>query len=638
MFEVSRNVKFETKRVLKQLSDSAIKKDPVRAMVELITNSDDSYKKLESSGKVTSGNIKVEIVRKFKKSTFRLIDQAEGFNAERMDERVGGFGFDTSGLTKGYDVRGFFGRGLKEAILGLGNGHVISVKDGYLCECFLNEKAEYKRKPPTKINKAIRKKIIDEIGIIENGTAILITVTKNGVNIPRIDNFIYQLERYFSLRDINTSKKRNINVIEKDERGKVKNNEKIDYSYPLGKEIVNKKNISIDGYPSAELDFQIFKANDPLSQDGPCREGGILIKGKTAIHDITLFTFEGSPYAQKIFGNVKCKDIDNLLKKDEPILSDRRDGLDWNYLLCKALKKTIENELKIIVNEIKKEEESQKKIIENEKTRQRFLTAIEKLNKIAIDELEEEGEGKIKDKGGKSIMPPPSGFDFVPEYYQIIAGNRSSLSLKATVPWVLPNGSVINIECDNENVKIENKIFKVKEEEAVEGIVIFNPKIRGKRVGEEAIITAKVKDFKAEAYVKVVAKIDIKDKHKKRKGHEKAGLFTDIQFDPALGPKIRHYFDRESKIIKISSKHPSVETYLGPAGEGQDELHCQVLIAELVTDAVCRELARRKAETGRLSILGEYMDAVNREHNNLINKYAHIIHHFLVVSEARRKI
>jgi len=139
------------------------------------------------------------------------------------------------------------------------------------------------------------------------------------------------------------------------------------------------------------------------------------------------------------------------------------------------------------------------------------------------------------------------------------------------------------------------------------------------------------------AYIKVVAAIDKKDKHKKRKGRANEGLFNDIQYDPTLGPKVRHYLDKEASIIKISSKHPSVEVYLGPNGEGQDALHCQVLVAELVTDAVCRELARRKAETGRLPILGEYMDAANREHYRLINEYAHIIHQFLVSPDARRK-
>ena len=74
-----------------------------------------------------------------------------------------------------------------------------------------------------------------------------------------------------------------------------------------------------------------------------------------------------------------------------------------------------------------------------------------------------------------------------------------------------------------------------------------------------------------------------------------------------MSPHVRHYFERETRIIKISSKHPSIESYLGINGEGQNTLHCQVLIAELVTDSVCREIARKKAETGRLKILGEHM-------------------------------
>ena len=79
---------------------------------------------------------------------------------------------------------------------------------------------------------------------------------------------------------------------------------------------------------------------------------------------------------------------------------------------------------------------------------------------------------------------------------------------------------------------------------------------------------------------------------------------------------------KKQKILRFLSKCPSVEAYLGPNGEGQDALHCQVLIAELVSDAVCREIARKKAETGRLSMLGEATEAINREHYRLIAEYA----------------
>ncbi len=638
MADVERDLRVD-KRVVKQLSDSAIKKDPVRALVELITNSDDSYRRLAASGLPVTGNIVVEVVRKFKNSIFRVIDQAEGFDAKTMDDRVGGFGSDTSGLTKGLDVRGFFGRGLKEAILGLGCGRVDSIVDGIHFECSLDEDARYRRKdPPVKINKETKMEFSERYGINGNGTIITITVKKDGVIIPQIDNLIYQLERYYSLREINASDKRKIYIIEKDEKDKTKKSQILQYKEPVGKEVLYKKDLIIDGFPESKLDMCIYKATVPLTQDGTCREGGILIKGKNSIHDITLFGFDGNPYAQKIFGEISCKYIDDLLKKEESILSDRRDGLDWTHPFCKAIKQRCEKELKVIIDEIKKEEESLKKIIENEKTRQRFQATIEKINKIALTELGEEGAGSLKIKSGDSAALPPSGFDFIPDYYDIIAGHKTTLTLRATVPWILKIGSIITIECDSEDITIENKIFSIKEENVVDGLVTFNPRIYGKRVGVDAIITANADGLKAEAMLRIVAKIDTKKEHKHKKGLSKDGLFNDIKFDPTLPKQIRHYFDKETKNIKISTKCPSVEAYLGPSGEGQDELHCQVLIAELVSDSVCRQIASKKAETGRLAILGEATEAVNREHYRLISEYAHVIHQALVASDGRRTI
>jgi hypothetical protein len=200
----------------------------------------------------------------------------------------------------------------------------------------------------------------------------------------------------------------------------------------------------------------------------------------------------------------------------------------------------------------------------------------------------------------------------------------------------MPAGTIINLECDNNEIIIENKVCTVKEENVVDSIVTFNPRIYGKRVGSEAVITASADGLKAEAFVRVVAKIDTKEKHKDKKGGLNKGLFNEIEFDATLPKQIRYYFDKETKNIKISTKCPSVEVYLGPNGEGQDEWHCQVLIAELVSDVVCREIARKKADTGRLSILGEATEAVNREHYRLIAEYAHIIHQAYVAPAARR--
>jgi hypothetical protein len=45
----------------RQQADQAIKRDVIRALVELITNSDDSYRRLESRGKEVDGRITIEV-------------------------------------------------------------------------------------------------------------------------------------------------------------------------------------------------------------------------------------------------------------------------------------------------------------------------------------------------------------------------------------------------------------------------------------------------------------------------------------------------------------------------------------------------------------------------------------------------
>ena len=69
------------------------------------------------------------------------------------------------------------------------------------------------------------------------------------------------------------------------------------------------------------------------------------------------------------------------------------------------------------------------------------------------------------------------------------------------------------------------------------------------------------------------------------------GLFQDVRPDPDADPRQRAYV--RDHIIWIATRAPTVSRYIGSAFEGaRDTPEGQVLMAELVTDAVCRELAR----------------------------------------------
>ena len=75
--EVTRKLEYADRLAVQQ-ADQAIRKDVVRALVELITNANDSYHRLEDAGTATTGRIIIEIQRRFTDSLLRVRDNAEG--------------------------------------------------------------------------------------------------------------------------------------------------------------------------------------------------------------------------------------------------------------------------------------------------------------------------------------------------------------------------------------------------------------------------------------------------------------------------------------------------------------------------------------------------------------------------------
>jgi len=119
-------------RIVKQSAQATIR-NLVDAAVELITNCDDSYRRLEEQGFKTSGRIDLAVSRQKggRCEIFLVRDYAEGMTRGELQKAVR-FGGETSGFEKGRTVRGLFGRGLKEAIISLGEGEIYTIKNNTL--------------------------------------------------------------------------------------------------------------------------------------------------------------------------------------------------------------------------------------------------------------------------------------------------------------------------------------------------------------------------------------------------------------------------------------------------------------------------------------------------------------------------
>jgi hypothetical protein len=465
-----------------------------------------------------------------------------------------------------------------------------------------------------------------------------ITVSRDDVRVQQFDNLRRNLERHFELRAIMSSSKRTVLLRDVDARGKVENEVQLNYKAPVGNEVLN-ETISVPGY-DVQARLQVFRASEPLStpaEEGDYADGGLLIKSKDVVLALTLFRFEHNEHASWFYGNVLCDHIHELLKSDDSVLTATRDGISWRHPFAKALKEAVEKGLEPLVEEERKRAQAEQSSKMNKKLRERLNNALQELNSIADSELGKltgggEGSGQ---KGNKPPYMPPSGFGFVPEYAYIQTGKPAGICLRASVPDKIEAGCLVTIESNDPEVLVLTPRVRIELREDFTGIGEGRVELEGRQVGAEAVITATINGLKTEAMVKVISKREPPGESHPKKEH--GGLFRDVKFDPAAEPKQRVRFDRANANIVIATKAPSVAAYLDEQGNGSQNPQGQVLLAELVTEAVCFEIARRGVENGVfLAPAGAEADAIRREHVNLQNKYAHKIHECFVDADYRR--
>jgi hypothetical protein len=383
-FAVGRQLRV-TDRAIMQLASSVVRGDPIKSLVELITNSDDSYRRMGVSKETSFGRITASFDKR--KNTMTVLDFAEGMDAHTMDECVGTYGSEMSGFASGCSVRGFYGRGLKEAILGLGSGSVRSIKQGYYHECALYENGFYVRKEQ---RRASLSDYIDMgIPYAKNGTRTTITISKIK-RLPSFAWFSYTLSNHIALRDIMQSQQRRV-VLSDGMRSEI-----LSYRPPRGKLVVQKSGIPIPGY-EATIDLTVYLCDSPLIQDGYTRDGGILIRSRNAIHEATLFRFDYNSCATRLFGEVRCDYIDELMSRGELVVGDKRDGLDPHHPFTRALRKAVECQLEPIVEQETASVESEANL-QGEDLKARLNVALYEANRLAFrivrDSIRYERNGK----------------------------------------------------------------------------------------------------------------------------------------------------------------------------------------------------------------------------------------------------
>lgn len=279
-----------------------------RALVELITNSDDSYRSIEDNNVQHSGKIFIEIMRKKGQPTIvRVRDRAEGMNRDELYNNLGELGKRTSGFELGKLRRGLHGRGARD-VAAFGAVHFQSIKDNYYnhLEIPLSLKCRFKNKRQQKVTKNIR----EELGIKRGNGTVVTMYVEGRFKIPQHDTLVKDFRRYYCLRDIFSNSNREVILSDSNKKRK----DKLIYTYTPG-EIVLQDEYTIPSYPQAKFRVIIRKHNSAFEPESlPIREG-ILIKSKVAIHECTYFGFESEPLAWRFNGEVVCEYIDDLVRE-----------------------------------------------------------------------------------------------------------------------------------------------------------------------------------------------------------------------------------------------------------------------------------------------------------------------------------
>ena len=599
-------------QIVSQQAKSTIK-SVVDAIVELVTNSDDSYKRIELERLETEGDIAVTVTRERGGAcrALEVSDHAEGMDWEALNKAIT-FAASASGFFQGKTVRGLFGRGLKEAIVGLGRGRVATVRnhEESEVEIFLESGL-----PKYRVLKRSRETPLP------SGTTVSIDVEPNRSDCPTFDVLFRQVREHFALRDIVTSDDRQVTLKLLD--GLRINSRPVGFESPGG-ELRVREVVSVESLGDAVV--EIWEAAEKLdfTSGSPSSLAGVLIKTSGAILDNSLFGYEADEAAHYFFGHVDCPGIAQAVRAgDLGVLTPNRSGLDWRDKRCRSLNQLVRSLLRPLVLEKRKRLEAGGSDRGVREQYRRVLTDLCRLlNSLAEEELEDLPDWGVDGHRIDSLLVRPRvGY--------ADAGEPRTFSIYMPTSFARHGRLQVRLQGIQGRVELLDAQVDMHPHQTIEDVLAGRLAVVGSSYGDTAEIVAQIGEYWDEATFRVQA--SRKTRRRRIQGLTR-GLFRDIDFDDRTPDPIQRVA-LINGVIRVFLKFPPLGGYLKAGGEGLETPKGSVMLAELVAEAFCRHVARERLLKGViLAAEGGEVDAFNSEVNNLMRKYVGAIHQALVVN------
>lgn len=574
-----------------------------KALVELITNSDESYARLEKYGMAVSGQIRILYERHHSSARLVVTDQAEGMTFQQVSFILT-YGGAHSPLARGEgNGRGYFGRGLKQAIYGLGRGVIETIHAGRYSriELFRSENGGYlyddgggDRPADTEDYR--------RTGIAESGTQVSIIIENSQVNLSRYQSVVQAVANNIYLRDVLT--RREIELQHVDQEKVPERSGRIRYEEPSAVVLLGPDQEGYFVYEEKQYPFTLTlkRAQDrELTLKGDERTNGLVILSGMAVLDCQLFEYENQVGTEYLFGTVRCAALIEKLGQGMAIISDEREGLNRKNPFVEAFSKAISRMIEPCVVMEQEKLKHLERATTSDRTGHMIEHLLQRMNRAAVQDL-----GIIVPLTSASRTAAsdnaelPAALRFTtPFYYRkpnhpfhvalVMETGEFSGDEVLTFTYALPDSMRI------EPMPMTLPVTALNDRERMEWSVV------GNTAGEHGEITVRAGGYWA--WCEIVVAEEASGHGGGSYGHSaKKVLPRDHGMDMFVGYEFRNldneleravYSTEERKII-INTGAPTVQLYVDGRGHFRDS--ARLLLAELFMDVISDELARYLVE------------------------------------------
>jgi len=616
-----------------------------KALVELITNSDDSYARVERAGGNVTGRILVGYERHHSGAVLTVSDQAEGMSFQQAG-RILSYGGAHSPLARGEGAgRGYFGRGLKQAIFGLGHGWIETIHAGRFTriDIFRSSNGGYLYDDDGADRQAFPADYA-RLGIPDggSGTKVTIVVDNPHATITQQSTLLQLLADNIYLREV--LDRRTVELLHGHPGNGDDGSDIIRFREPPAATLVGPDAPGSFSVGGTEYAFTVTLKRAEgveLTLKGDERTAGLVVESGMAVLDCQMFEFENQVGTEYLFGMVRCPALTDMLGRGVAIISDEREGLNTKDPFVAAFSHAVSRMIAAPVQAEKEKLTHLERATTSGRTAGMIEHLLQHMSEAAVRDLGLETAPEGRNGNGAELpeAPLPAALRFTTPFYYRPPVHPFHVALLLD-PHQLPRGEMLEFDLDLPSTIRLDPLPAPVPVGALAETLRLEWTAAGEQAGDQGQITARAGNYWALCEVVIAdhasRRTADQPPHRgaagtlpapRRQAHRASrdhgvDLFTGYDFRNLHNTTDRAVYSEGERKVIINTAAPTVQLYVDGRGRFRDS--ARLLLAELFLDVISDELARRSVDqrgqggdleafrNAKRAIIGRYGSEVHR--------------------------